>query len=99
MADFSLDYSNIDETIQKVRADASVIDEVIVKVNRIALDLKTVWEGTDAAEYIQKIIEYNPSIKKLEESYLGAMDVLQSTSTKYQETQSQNTATIQSELY
>ena len=85
MADFSLDYSNIDETIQKV--------------TNIATNLQSVWEGTDATTYIEKITEYSPSIKKLEESYLRSMDVLQSTSIKYQETQSQNTATIQSELY
>lgn len=99
MPDFSLDYSNIDEAIQKVRTDAAAIDEILIKVNNIAVNLQSVWEGTDATTYIEKITEYSPSIKKLEESYLGAMDVLQSTSTQYKETQAQNVAAVQSELY
>ncbi len=99
MADYSLDYSNIEEAIQKVRTDAAVIEDVLIKVNNIANNLQTVWEGTDAVEYIQKITEYSPSIKKLEDSYLGAMDVLQSTSNQYQETQAQTTTAVQSELY
>ena len=99
MADFSLDYSNIDETIQKVRADAATIDDILVKVTNIATNLQSVWEGTDATTYVEKITEYSPSIKKLGESYLGAMDVLQGTSIKYQEVQERNAAAAKSELY
>jgi len=98
-ADFSLNYENIGEVINKVNQGKNQIAEIVDKLSVTVTNLETAWEGTDATEYITKINDYKPFILKLQKAYEEAANALQNMSTQYQEKQAENTTKIQSELY
>ncbi len=98
-ADFSLDYGNIEEVISKIQQGNEQITGIIDKLSSIVANLESVWQGTDANEYVTKMNEYKPVIMKLQNAYLEAANALKNMSIQYQEKQAENVSAAQSELY
>ncbi len=94
--DYSFGLEEMAATVQKVNGDAGQIDSLLEKINGIVTSLESVWTGTDAQTYVTKINEYRPSIVKLKETYVDAMDVLQKTKNLQAEEASARAAKAQS---
>lgn len=96
--DFSLDYSEISTLISDIQRKSDEIEQLLVRLNFITTRLPEDWKGSDATEYIQKMMDYIPSIKKLKEHYLIAMTALQSIKQEISASQSQVIQKIGNEL-
>ena len=97
-ADYKFGLEEIKSTIQQMKQKAGQIDPLLEKVNSIVSNLESVWTGSDAQEYVNKINEYRPSIVKLENAYIEAADVLQKTQTLEEEEASGRATAAQSSL-
>lgn len=87
--DYSMSYEEISNTISRITVKTGRIDALLNQITMVVTNLESVWKGTDAVEYVNKINEYKPQIEKLKQHYLLAMKVLEAEKKQYEEVQLQ----------